>query len=70
MDAWQNMAVGWWSPKNELSLLGQGITFQGQRQKTEGIFDGRSYNYENNVIKKMKVTDFTKRIMLDKETNQ
>ena len=39
------MAVGWWTPTNELSLDGQGITYVANQLKYQGQFNGQPYNY-------------------------
>jgi len=39
------MAVGWWSPLYEFSLKGQGLIYQSEDLKEEGIFNGQSFNY-------------------------
>ena len=45
IDAWQNLAVGWWTDRQEFAMEGQGIYYMYQELRDQGSFNGSSYNY-------------------------
>lgn len=57
IDAFQYLAIGWWTPLREMSLRGNGIFYTSNKLMSQGEFDGEPYNYNLPTQKEYVIQD-------------